>query len=298
MLWWLFQIGFFTHADWSRWRSAVLRSNWRIILPHANCFIVKKHFWKKGPGCGTVSLHRSETTYSYCAFLLILWLFYHQGQVFSHCWGSDVLYYGDYFISVTPVTTFPELPHFCCSYKSTYLAGFYLTMSPSLSQTVHVLYDFLPEFHPTFFQNKFSMAPSFQDGWSWTLSIPPGFLSLYSLIYLIISARRTELISAVGYLYFKSFSSQYLTDPFLCLLPVCLVFEAFHLTFICCQHNFLLPYLCSEICCCTHRDKIMCFLLKLKLSKDNQQQHSITQGRVPRISYKWDIKKLFLWEKG
>lgn len=59
----------------------------------------------------------------------------------------------------------------------------------------------------SFFQNKISIASSFQEGLSSTLSTSPGFLSLYPLIFLIISARRTELISAVGYLYFKSFSS-------------------------------------------------------------------------------------------
>lgn len=158
-----------------------------------------------------------------------------------------------------------------------------ISTSPNLAQTFHVLYDFLlPELHLTFFQNKTSMAWSFQDGLSSTLSTSPSVLSLYPLICLIISARRTELISAVGYLYFKSFSSRYLTDPFLCLLPVCLVFEAVHLTFICCQYNLLLPHRRSETCRCTHTDEIVRYLLKLELSKDNQQ-HSITRGRVPRI---------------
>lgn len=49
-------------------------------------------------------------------------------------------------------------------------------------------------------------------------------------------------------------------------------FEALQPAFICCQLRSLLPYLCSEICCCTHTDEIICCLLKPKVSKDSPQQ--------------------------
>lgn len=158
--------------------------------------------------------------------------------------------------------------------------------------------DFKPGLHLTFSQNKISMVSSFQDVLSWTLSISPGFLSLYPLICVIISAGRAELLSAVGYLYFKSFSSQYLPEPFLCFLPLSPC-PLKHFSSLSCAANpaLLLPYLCSEICCCTHADEIICSLLKAELSKEHQQC-SITQGRGPQILCKGDIKKLLLWEEG
>lgn len=142
------------------------------------------------------------------------------------------------------------------------------------------------------------MASSFQDALSWTLSTSPGFLSLHPLICVIISAGRAELLSAVGYLYFKSFSSQYLPEPFLCFLPLSPC-PLKHFSSLSCAANptLLLPYLCSEICCTTHADEIICSLLKAELSKDHQQS-SITRGRGPPILCKGDIKKLLLWEKG
>lgn len=170
-------------------------------------------------------------------------------------------------------------------------------MSPGLSQTFHIP-NFQPGLHLTFFQNEISTVSSFQDALSWTLSISPGFLSLHPLICVIISAGRAELLSAVGYLYFKSFSSQYLPEPFLCLLPLSAC-PLKHFSCLSCAANptLLLPYLCSEICCCTHADEIICSLLKAELSKDHQQR-SITRGRGPKILCKGDFKKLVLWEKG
>lgn len=108
----------------------------------------------------------------------------------------------------------------CWSHKNTPRAGADPTVCPQVCHK-HFTFFTIPNLGiMTFFQNKISMASPFQDASSWTLSISPGFLSLHPLICVIISAARAELLSAVGYLYFKSFSSQYLPEPFLCFLPL------------------------------------------------------------------------------
>lgn len=170
----------------------------------------------------------------------------------------------------------------CWSHKNTPRAGADPTVCPQVCHK-HFTFFTIPNLGiMTFFQNKISMASPFQDASSWTLSISPGFLSLHPLICVIISAGRAELLSAVGYLYFKSFSSQYLPEPFLCFLPLSLpalwsISAPFHVLPI---QLYSFPYLCSEICCTAQADEIICSLLKAELSKDHQQR-SITPGRAP-----------------
>lgn len=117
---WLF------HTYWLKWmKNCRAQKELKNYSPLCRLFYCQGGVLEWGPGCGTVSLDRDKPV---AGILLTLWLLYHQGQVFSHCWGTHILYYGDYLLSATPVRTSPELSDFWYSYKSSHVAGFDLTV--------------------------------------------------------------------------------------------------------------------------------------------------------------------------